>query len=62
VIRYFVNTKGVHADHWFPMSEASGRQMTTALVSWVRQGRLPQAKVKCFVALACELLPARFEL
>ncbi len=27
-----------------------------------RQGRLPQAKVKCFVALACELLPARFEL
>jgi DNA-binding transcriptional LysR family regulator len=27
-----------------------------------RQGRLPQAKVKCFVALACELLPARFKL
>jgi DNA-binding transcriptional LysR family regulator len=27
-----------------------------------RQGRLPQAKVKCFVALVCELLPARFKL
>jgi DNA-binding transcriptional LysR family regulator len=27
-----------------------------------RQGRLPQAKVKCFVALACELLPVRFKL
>ena len=27
-----------------------------------RQGRLPQAKVKCFVEMACELLPARFEL
>ncbi len=27
-----------------------------------RQGRLPQAKVKCFVAMACELLPARCEL
>jgi hypothetical protein len=26
------------------------------------QGRLPQAKVKCFVALACELLPVRFKL
>ncbi len=27
-----------------------------------RQGRLPQAKVKCFVGLASELLPARLEL
>ena len=27
-----------------------------------RQGRLPQAKVKCFVEIACELLPARFNL
>ena len=27
-----------------------------------RQGRLPQAKVKCFVTLACELLPAHFKL
>ena len=27
-----------------------------------RQGRLPQAKVKCFVEIACKLLPARFEL
>jgi len=26
------------------------------------QGRLPQAKVKCFVEMACELLPARFKL